>query len=156
MQSLLFCAISWISFTISYKLTALGSRQNLEVDTFGDAPVDPTLIDNKPNFEHMSPLDQIADPYSNMFDDSRDRYLATEQDMNIFIPEDVNPHEMTDSSLLLAEDSFCDLDDIDELYCFVKCAAKISVGTLPWARPNHKSGPKRMLRCPISGVFTQI
>lgn len=150
MQFLLFCAISWIFFTISDTLTALGSLQNLEIDIFGDVPFDPTFIDNEPSSEQMSPLDQTTDPNLNLFDDSRDRYPATEQDMNMFIPEDVNLNEMTDSSLLLADDSFCDLDVIDETGWFRKVRRETFCRDTPVNQVKPQKRPQK--NAPLSDL----
>lgn len=113
MHSLLSFAISWISFTIGYSMSAPRSLEDLNTDYFWDVPVDPNFIDNELSAEQKSPLDQTTDPYSNMFEDNHDRYPITEPEINVFT-DDVDLSEMTGSSFLLADDSFCGLGDIDE------------------------------------------
>lgn len=146
MHSLLSFAISWISFTISYSITAPRSLEDLEVDLFWDAPVDPTLIDNEPSSDQKSPLDQTTDLYSNLFDDSHGRYPPAGPDINMFIPDDVNLSETTDSSILLSDDNFCNRDDIDENDLFRKVRRETFCQDPPVGEVKPQKRPKKNAR----------
>lgn len=143
MRSLLFFAISWISFTISYALIAPRSSQNLEADLFGNAPIDPTLISVEPSFEHMGPLDQPPDPYSSFFFDNHDPYLTAELDTNNFISEDNNLNQLTDSTFWLADDNFCDLDNTDENDLFRKVRRETSCRDPLVSQVKPRKQPKK-------------
>lgn len=143
MQSPLFFAISCISLAISSAIIASRSLQNFEADLFGDAPLDPFLIDNDPSFEQMSPLDQITDLDSNMFDDNYGRYPMTGLDTNMFISDDVNPSQVTDSSFLLADDNFCDLGDADETDLFRNVRRETSCRNPPVSQAKPPERPKK-------------
>lgn len=128
-------------------MTAPRSLENdLQADYFWDAPVDPTLIDNEPSSEQKSPLDQTTDPYSNIVDDNYDSYPTTGLSINMFIPDDFNLSEMTDSSFVLADDSFCGLDDMDETDSFRKVRREDLCHNPPMSQTKPRIRPKKNAR----------
>ena len=147
MHSLPSLAISWISFTVSYSITAPRSLENdLEADYFWDAPVDPTLIDNELSSQEKSPLDQITDPYSNMFDDNHEPYPTPGLDISMFTPDDFNLSEMTASSFVLADDSFCGTGDMDETDSFRKVRREDLCSGPPMSQVKPRTRPKKNAR----------